>query len=208
MSCHLIKGLGNSLSSVLGASSFDDANKDQCWAGFHASDSSFASDHQSLIRVVKNRYLESHTTLAIDPPECGIFTASDFCFGYRIKKLHKATQDVLRELDYQIVQSLASSMSGDDQRKITFCSTHDNAFANSFPLALAPEPSIRFNRQEFTVAMARKLGLRHRSHYCYRMSELQSDLKVDPTRYVSISSVMALRRRRASKVAMLLLRII
>ena len=42
---------------------------------------------------------------------------------------------------------------------ITFCSTHDNAFANSFPLALAPEPSIRFNRQEFTVAIARKFGL-------------------------------------------------
>ena len=80
---NLIKGLWNSLSSVLGADSFDDANKDQCWAGFHASDSSFASDHQSLIRVVKNRYLESHTTLAIDPPECGIFTASDSCFGYK-----------------------------------------------------------------------------------------------------------------------------
>ena len=49
-------------------------------------------------------------------------------------------------------------MSGDDQRRITFCSTHNNAFANSFPLALAPEPSLRFNREEFTVAMARKLG--------------------------------------------------
>ena len=155
---NLIKGLWNSLSSLLGTGSFDDANKDQCWAGFHASDSSFASDHQNLICVVKNRYLESHTTLAIDPPDCGIFTASDSCFGYGIKKLHKAIQDTVREFDYQIVQSLADSMSGDDQRRITFCSTHNNSFANSFPLALAPETSMRFSLQEFVVAMARKLG--------------------------------------------------
>jgi hypothetical protein len=43
---NLIKGLWNSLSTVLGASigagSFDDANKDQCWTAFHASNSSFA----------------------------------------------------------------------------------------------------------------------------------------------------------------------
>ena len=32
-----IKGLWNSLSSILGAGSFDDANKGQCWSGFHAS---------------------------------------------------------------------------------------------------------------------------------------------------------------------------
>ena len=31
-----IKGLWISLSSILGAGSFDDANKGQCWAGFHA----------------------------------------------------------------------------------------------------------------------------------------------------------------------------
>jgi hypothetical protein len=39
---NLIKGIWNSFSSLLGASSFDDANKDECWAGFHASNSSFA----------------------------------------------------------------------------------------------------------------------------------------------------------------------
>ena len=130
---NLIKGLWNSLSTVLGAGSFDDANKDQCWTAFHASNLSFASDHgtnmlssgfategvcasdhQSLICLVKNRHFESHTTLAFEPPEGGIFAASDSCFGYGIKKLHKAIQDKLRDLDYQIVQSLAYSMSGDD----------------------------------------------------------------------------------------------
>ena len=139
---NLIKGLWNSLSTILGAGSFDDVNKDQCWTAFHASNFSFASDHQSLICLVKNRHFESHTTLAFEPPEGGIFAASDSCFGYGIKKLHKAIQDKLRDLDYQIVQSLAYSMSGDDQRRIAFCSTHNNVFANSFPLTLAPDPKI------------------------------------------------------------------
>ena len=35
---------------------------------------------------------------------------------------------------------------------------HNNPFANSFPLALAPEQLMRFSLQEFTVAMARKIG--------------------------------------------------
>ena len=92
---NLIKGLWNSLSTVLGAGSFDDANKDQCWTAFHASNFSFASDHQSLICLVKNRHFESHTTLAFEPPEGGIFADSDSCFGYGIKKLHEAIQDEL-----------------------------------------------------------------------------------------------------------------
>ena len=33
-----------------------------------------------------------------------------------------------------------------------------NIFANSFPLTLAPDPSLRFSLPEFTVAMARKFG--------------------------------------------------
>ena len=44
-----IKGLLNSLSSALGAGSFDDANKDEFSTAFHASNLSFASDHLSLI---------------------------------------------------------------------------------------------------------------------------------------------------------------
>ena len=39
---------------------------------------------------------------------------------------------------------------------MSFCSTHDNAFANSNPLALTPEPSMRV---EFTVAVTRNFGL-------------------------------------------------
>ena len=56
-----------------------------------------------LPQVIKNRHFESHTTLHFEPLEGGIFAASDSCFGYGVKKLHKAIQDKLRDLDYQIV---------------------------------------------------------------------------------------------------------
>jgi hypothetical protein len=143
--------------------------------------------------------LESHATLAIDPPEGGIFTVSDSCFGYGIKKLHKAIQDILRDFDYQIVQSLTNLLSGDDQRRIAFCSTHNNPFANSFPLALAPEQSMRFSLQEFTVAMARKLGVAIPQLLPFVGTTVRAEGK-SHTRCVLINSVMVLRQRRASKV--------
>ncbi len=71
----------------------NDANKDQCWTAFYASNVSlvlsFASDHRSLICLVKNRHFETHTILSFEHPKGGIFSASDSCFGYRIKNYIK-----------------------------------------------------------------------------------------------------------------------
>jgi hypothetical protein len=38
-------GLWNALSTIIGAGSFDSANKATCWGTFHTSDSISASDH-------------------------------------------------------------------------------------------------------------------------------------------------------------------
>ena len=54
---------------------------------------------------------------------------------------------------------MQESLAGDDQRRVAFLSSHDNKFANAFPLALAPDPLLRFNSFEFSTAIARKLGL-------------------------------------------------
>ncbi len=108
---------------------------------------------------------------AFEPPEGGIFAASDSCFGYGIKKLRKAIQDKLRDLFYQIVQSLAYSMSGDDQRRspsaahiITFLRTH---FPWLWPLT----------RRCVSIYLSSPLqwleSSVHRSHSYYRMSELR-----------------------------------
>ena len=50
-------------------------------------------------------------------------------------------------------------LAGDDQRRLTFLSSHDNKFANAFPLAFALDPLLRFNSFEFSIAIAHKLGL-------------------------------------------------
>jgi hypothetical protein len=50
-------------------------------------------------------------------------------------------------------------LAGDDQRRLAFLSSHNNKFANAFPLALAPDKLWRFNAFEFSTSIARKLGL-------------------------------------------------
>jgi len=68
-------------------------------------------------------------------------------------------QDRLRALDAEALRLLAEQeIGGDDQRRCAFEAAYDNKFANAFPLALAPDESRRFNRFEFSVAIARKLG--------------------------------------------------
>ena len=62
---------------------------------------------QALFALSRIDTFESHTTLHFEPPEGGIFAASDSCFGNEIKKVHKAIQDKLRDYVNQIVQSLA-----------------------------------------------------------------------------------------------------
>ena len=52
-------------------------------------------------------------------------------FGFGVRKLHKSAQDVLRHLLKD-----AGTLTKDDERRLAFLSTHDNSFANAFPLAL------------------------------------------------------------------------
>jgi hypothetical protein len=154
------KGLWNSLSSILGQGSFDHSNKAVCWAHFHNSGSSFGADHCALIGCVKDRYESCLNALGWDIPEQeNVFLAPTDGFGFGVKKLHKVIQDSLRELDYNSVLLSMQVLAGDDQRRLAFLSSHDNKFANVFPLAFAPDQFARFNSIEFSTAVARKLGL-------------------------------------------------
>ena len=157
------KGLWNSLSDVLGVGSFDAVNADRCWTHFHESDCSLAKDHLVLIKRVKERRSNRLLSIGImsdEEDDDPIFSASPDCFGFGTKKLHKAIQDKLRCLDYEVALLHAKEdLAGEDQRRLAFVAAHDNKFANAFPLALAPSETVRFNNFEFTVAIARKLGL-------------------------------------------------
>ena len=53
---NITKGLWNSLSGILGAGSFDVANKENCWSVFHVSGHPFGLDHCDLITRVQGRY--------------------------------------------------------------------------------------------------------------------------------------------------------
>ena len=96
------KGLWNSLSDVLGVGSFDAVNAEHCWTHFHQSSCSLAKDHLVLIHRVKER--QSNCLLSIgkisdEEEDDPILSASPDCFGFGIKKLHKAIKDKLRHLD-------------------------------------------------------------------------------------------------------------
>ena len=66
----------------------------------------------------------------------------------------------MRDLEYKRVLSLVSTdLPADDQRAISFLRTHDNKFANAFPLAFPQDIYSRFGNSEFTIAIARKFGL-------------------------------------------------
>jgi hypothetical protein len=70
---------------------------------------------------------------------------SSSCFGFGFKKLHKFIQDMLRELDYKGVLLSIQELAGDDQRRLSFMSSHNKKCANAFPLALAPDAFWRFS---------------------------------------------------------------
>ena len=95
-----------------------------------------------------------------DEEEDAVFSTSNSNFGFGTKKLHKAIQDRIRRLDAEAALIHAKEdLAGEDQRKLAFIAAEGNKYANAFPLALAPIESARFNNSEFTVAIARKLGL-------------------------------------------------
>ena len=152
-------GLWNSLSSILGTGSFDHANKDTCWETFHNSGMSLANDHKTLISRAKDRYSESLSVLGEDLPGTGLLVKPAAGFGYGIPKLHSAVQNDLRGLEFKRFLSLVSDLPSDDQRALSFLRTHDNKFANAFPLAFPQDIYSRFGNTEFTIAIARKLGL-------------------------------------------------
>ena len=155
-------GLWNSLSDVLGRGSFDAANKERCWGFFHISGSSFGQDHLRSIQRVQERYKDVLFLSGKDAADevDSVLSVPPEGFGFRVNKLHKTMQDKLRSLDAEAMRLLAKDeISGDDQRRCAFEAASGNKFANAFPLALAPEANTRFSRFEFTVAIARKLGL-------------------------------------------------
>ena len=151
------QGLWNSLSSIIGAGSFDEANITTCWATFHASGSIFASDHLKEIGSLKTRYRRTLEALGEDPSPDSIFSAPDTGFGGGSQKLHKKLMDELRGNEARLLRQRAEAMPRDDPRAEAFLCGWQCPFANRFPLTISPE--VRFTSGEFITALCRKMGL-------------------------------------------------
>jgi hypothetical protein len=151
------QGLWNSLSSIIGAGSFDEANKTTCWETFHASGSIFASDHLKEISSLKTRYRNTLEALGEDPSPDSIFSAPDIGFGGGSKKLHKKLMDELRGNEAKLLKQRAEAMPRDDPRAEAFLCGWQCPFANRFPLTISSE--VRLTSGEFTTALCRKMGL-------------------------------------------------
>ena len=154
---NITKGLWNSLSGILGAGSFDVANKENCWSMFHASGHPFGLDHRALITRVQGRYRAA----ALDAGEslenvANLLTSPVASFAYGLTKVHKTAQDLIRQLNYTCLLADSKQLAGDDQRAVTFLATHDSPFANSFPAT--SDPSLLFSEREFQIALGRKMG--------------------------------------------------
>ena len=145
---------------VSGIGSFDDDKKGNRWSFFFESRCSFGQDFKTLTERIKKRYTDSLERIGKAPAADCVISAPTSGFGFGVKKLHKSAQDVLRHLDYEGLLQDSGTLTKDDQRGLAFLSTHDNSFANAFPLALTgSHPNDSFSPREFQVAIARKLGL-------------------------------------------------
>ena len=100
---------------------------------------------KTLINRAKDRYSDSLSVLGEDLPDTGLLVKPVAGFGYGVPKLHRSLQNELRDLEYKRTLSLVSSdLTSDDQREVSFLRTHDNKFANAFPLAFPQDIYSRF----------------------------------------------------------------
>ena len=75
-----------------------------------------------------------------DEEDDSVFSVPDAAFGFGLRKLHKTMQGKLRGFDARYLDLLAKQgLRGDDQRRLAFEAASDDMFANTSPLALAPD---------------------------------------------------------------------
>ncbi len=109
-------GLWDSLSTIIGAGSFDTANKATCWGAFHMSGSVFASDQVKETGTLRTRYTSTLERLGEEPFPDSILSAPTIGFGYGKQKLHKTLMGVLRGNEARLLNPRAEAMPRDDPR--------------------------------------------------------------------------------------------
>ena len=161
----MTKGFFNSLATVLGENSFEDANKGSRWDHFTASDSIVAAEFQS--EFVRQKGLNDELRRAIIDtsgdalPEvlvAGVLDGLVSSLGVGVKKVQKAVMEERERLRFALVHLRMCKLSREDPRRKSWLEQHADSFAtqlmSGLPVASAPLTSTRWR-----VAVQRAFGV-------------------------------------------------
>jgi len=157
----IIPGLFPSLSNILGAGSFDNANGETRWQHFLSTDSQVAAEFRS--EYDKGKAI--HAALVIQTNQApdsesprSIFDQTVNEFGFGIKKIHKTIQDERQYLQHIILTNRAHNLPISDIRRMAFLANGADPFARQF-LGTTPVADTPFTPNEYTTAVALHMGV-------------------------------------------------
>jgi hypothetical protein len=146
----IIPGLFPSLSNILGAGSFDNANGEIRWQHFLSTDSQVAAEFRS--EYDKGKAI--HAALVIQTNQApdsesprSIFDQTVNEFGFGIKKIHKTIQDERQYLQHIILTNRAHNLPISDIRRMAFLANGADPFARQF-LGTTPVADTPFTPNE------------------------------------------------------------
>jgi hypothetical protein len=140
-------GLWDSPNTIIGAGSFDTANKAACWRALCVSESRFASDQVKEIGTLKTRYTSTLEKFGEEPSPDPILSAPVIGFGYGKQKPHKMLMDVLRGNETRPLKQRAETMPRDGPRAEALSCGGLCSFVNRFPLTISQH--LRFTLGEY-----------------------------------------------------------
>jgi hypothetical protein len=157
---NIIPGLFPSLSTTLGAGSFDNDNNASRWRSLLNSGTKLAADFSSEYNKGKEviSTLRGQVHLEVADRPSSIFDEPIEGFGFGIRKIHKTIQDERQMLQHQLITERAFNLPSDDPRRMAFLANGTDPFARHL-LGTLPVASVPFTALEWTTAVALHMGV-------------------------------------------------
>ena len=151
-------GLWQSLATVLGDDSFNDANEKQRWAALYASGSRFGEALKAEWQRLQQLRTEAMAAAGAQDATKSILDADHNSFGHGTSKPHKRVFDEIGSLGRDAVSRRAEELPRDDPRRMAFLASGDCRFSNQLLLG-TPIEALRLTAREFRSAVQNKLGV-------------------------------------------------
>ena len=151
-------GLWQSLATVLGDDSFNDANEKQRWATLCASGSRFGEALKAEWQRLQQLRTEAMAAAGAQDATKSILDADHNSFGHGTSKFHKRVFDEIGGLERDAVTRRAEELTRDDPRRMAFLASGDCKFSNQLLLG-TPIEALRLTAREFRSAVQNKFGV-------------------------------------------------